>query len=198
MGQSVSTPPLNLAVFISGRGSNLQALIDACSNPEFPARIALVLSNTPDAAGLERAQEADIQTAVVRHQDFESRESFETTLLETLTPYNIDLICLAGFMRILTPHFIDHWPQKMINIHPSLLPDYKGLKTHERVLEDGQQETGCTVHYVSPELDSGPTILQRRVSVETGDTPNSLAARVLEQEHLAYPEAIQLIAAARK
>jgi len=190
----MSKAKLNLAIFISGRGSNLQSLIEACRNPDFPARIAVVVSNKPDAPGLERAAKENIPTRVVNHKDYERREDFEEALLEALEEYPIDLICLAGFMRILTPHFIQHWPDQMINIHPSLLPDYKGLNTHKRVLEDGKKETGCTIHYVVPDMDSGPIILQKRVEIRDGDTPDELAARVLEQEHIAYPEAVRLIA----
>lgn len=185
---------MNLAVFISGGGTNLQALIDACQASDFPAQINVVISNNPNAKGLERAAKANIPTEIVNHKDFEGRESFETALQKTLRQYDVDLICLAGFMRILTPHFLDGWRDQMINIHPSLLPDYKGLNTHERVLQDGKNETGCTVHYVCPELDSGPIIVQRSISTLPDDTPESLAARVLEQEHIAYPEAIFLIA----
>jgi len=186
---------INLAVFISGRGSNLQSIIEACDADDFPAKIAVVISNRPGALGLVRAQEAGIATHLVDHQTFASREEFEEALLETLVPYDIDLVCLAGFMRILTPVFISQWDGRFINIHPSLLPDYKGLNTHERVLKDGQSESGCTVHYVVPDLDSGPIILQKRVSVSADDTPDTLAARILEQEHIAYPEAIKIVAA---
>lgn len=185
---------INLAVLISGRGSNLQALIDACAEPSFPARISIVISNIPGAYGLERAQQAGIETATVHHKDYQGREAFEAALLDTLDMYDIDLVCLAGFMRVLTPHFIDRWPDKLINIHPSLLPDYKGLHTHERALADGKTEAGCTVHYVVPEMDSGPIIVQKRVPVLSADTPDTLAARVLEQEHAAYPEAVRKIA----
>ena len=186
---------INLAVFISGRGSNLQSIIQACAADDFPAQMAVVISNRPDALGLERAQRAGIATHLVDHQNFNSREEFEEALLATLAPYDIDLICLAGFMRILTPVFTSQWDGRFINIHPSLLPDYKGLNTHERVLKDGKSESGCTVHYVVPDLDSGPIILQKRVSVFVDDTPDTLAARILEQEHIAYPEAIKMVAA---
>ena len=185
---------INLGVLISGRGSNLQALIDACQKPEFPAKISIVISNVPDVHGLERAKNANIPTATVPHRDYKTREDFEKELQKVLKDSEVDVVCLAGFMRIVTPTFINKWPGRMINIHPSLLPDYKGLHTHERVLQDGKKETGCTVHYVVPEMDSGPIIVQKRVPVETGDTPNSLAARVLEQEHIAYPEAVRIVA----
>lgn len=186
---------LNLAVFISGRGSNLQSLIDACAAPGFPAQIALVVSNCKDAYGLERAKLAHIPVLVINHKDFKDRETFESEILAAMPGYRIDLICLAGFMRILSPYFIRFWEGRMINIHPSLLPDYKGLNTHARVLADQGLESGCTVHYVTADLDDGPKIVQKRVPVLAGDTPDSLAARVLEAEHQAYPEAIRVIAA---
>lgn len=185
---------LNLAVFISGRGSNLQSLIDACAGPDFPAQIALVFSNKPDVQGLERAEKAGIPTQVLNHKGFESREDYDAAVLKILGNYPIDLVCLAGFMRIITPVLIEPWEGRMINIHPSLLPDYKGLHTHERVLADKKSEHGCTVHFVVPEMDAGPIIVQRRVPVLPGDTPDSLAERVLAEEHIAYPEAIRMIA----
>lgn len=184
---------LNLAVFISGRGSNLQSLIDACASKDFPAQIALVFSNKPDVQGLERADKAGIPTRVLSHKGFESREDYDRAVLDILKDYPIDLICLAGFMRIITPVLITPWEGRMVNIHPSLLPDYKGLDTHERVLADGKAEHGCTVHFVVPEMDAGPIIVQRRVAVLPGDTSDTLAARVLAEEHIAYPEAIKLI-----
>ncbi len=183
---------LNLAVFISGRGSNLQSLIDACRDEGYPAKISVVLSNKPDVPGLQKASDANIPAITVHHKDHNTREDFENAMLAALKDYEIDLICLAGFMRILTPHFVNQWPGQIINIHPSLLPDYKGTNTHERVLADGKTETGCTVHYVVPDVDSGAIIVQKRVPVLEGDTPDALAARVLEQEHIAYPEAIAL------
>lgn len=185
--------PLNLAVFISGNGSNLQALIDACANPDFPARIALVFSNKAEAYGLERAAKAEIPTEVLSHKGFASREEYDAAVLDILGRYPVDLVCLAGFMRLITPVLINPWEGRMINIHPSLLPAYKGLDTHARVLADGQKKHGCTVHFVVPEMDAGPIILQKEVAVLPGDTPDILAARVLEQEHIAYPEAIRKI-----
>jgi phosphoribosylglycinamide formyltransferase-1 len=185
---------LRLAVFISGRGSNMQALIESCAQADFPAQIEVVVSNRPDAAGLQRAKEAGITTAIIDHKKFTGREEFENALSAALIPHTIDLICLAGFMRVLTPHFLSAWQGRIINIHPSLLPDYKGLHTHERVLQDGRGESGCTVHHVVPEMDSGPIIVQKRVPVLPGDTPETLAKRVLEQEHIAYPEAIRILA----
>lgn len=188
---------MQLAVFVSGRGSNLQAIIDACAISDFPAEIALVLSNDPDAYGLKRAEEANISICAINHKDYDSRETFEDALLDAISQHDIDLVCLAGFMRILTPHFVNKWANNMINIHPSLLPDYKGLNTHARVLEDGRSESGCSVHYVVAEMDGGPLIVQKRVAVENSDTPDTLAARILEQEHIAYPEAIEMIAKQR-
>jgi phosphoribosylglycinamide formyltransferase 1 len=194
MVKPASSSKINLAVLISGRGSNLQALIDACARPDFPARIAVVISNIQDAGGLERAHKAGIATETVPHKNYKGREAFEDALMGALKKYDIDLVCLAGFMRLLTPRFIDHWPERLVNIHPSLLPDYKGTHTHERVLADHKTESGCTVHYVVPEMDSGPIIVQKKVPVIAGDTPDTLAARVLEQEHLAYPEAVIMVA----
>ncbi len=194
----MSGDKLQLAVFISGRGSNLQSLVDACAGKNFPAAISIVISNRPDAFGLEHAQKAGIKTAIIDHKNFEGREAFEDALSEELKKHKVDLICLAGFMRVLTARFLGQWPEQVINIHPSLLPYYKGLHTHKRVLEDGMAETGCSVHYVVPEMDSGPILVQKRVPVLPGDTPEKLAARVLEQEHIAYPEAVRLVAENRK
>ncbi len=185
---------INLAILISGRGSNMEALIRACAAPDFPARVAVVVSNRPDAAGLAWAAEAGIATETVDHKQFPDKASFEEVLQKTLARYPVDLICLAGFMRLLSADFIKYWPDCIVNIHPSLLPDYKGLDTHERALADGRRETGCTVHYVIPAMDEGPTILQKKVSVLANDTPDSLGARVLAQEHIAYPEAVRMIA----
>lgn len=188
---------LKLAIFISGRGSNMLSIIEACNDPNFPADISVILSNSPDAAGVVSAREAGIACEIVNHKEYETRVSFESEIQSRLEKHDIDLIVLAGFMRILTPEFIDKWPDKIINIHPSLLPDYKGLNTHERAINDGKLEAGCTVHFASAELDSGEIILQRKVPIKEGDTPESLADRVLEQEHIAYPEAIKLLASSR-
>ena len=186
---------INLAVLISGSGSNLQALIDACARDDFPARIAVVLSNKDDALGLTRAQKAGIPTEIIAHKDYDDREAFEIALINALTPHSPDLICLAGFMRILTPHFINHWgDQRMINIHPSLLPDYKGLHTHQRAIDDGKDIAGCTVHFVAPEVDSGEIIVQKQVPITKNDTAETLAKRILTQEHIAYPEAVERVA----
>lgn len=189
---------LKLAVFISGRGSNLQALIDACKDPAFPAEISVVLSNKPDAPGLEKARNAGIAAVSVPHKNYKTKHEFESAVLSTLSEYDVNLICLAGFMRILSPEFIKNWAGEIINIHPSLLPAYKGIDTHERVLADGAKQTGCTVHYVVPEVDSGEIIVQKTVTVLEDDTADTLAERVLEQEHIAYPEAIKLVALKHK
>lgn len=185
---------LKLAVLISGRGSNLQSIIDACALPDFPATIEIVISNEPDVQGLERARAAGIKTETIPHKTYPSRREFETALQSVLTAQPIDVICLAGFMRVLTPDFVSKWDGRIINIHPSLLPAYPGLHVHERVLAGGEKESGCTIHFVTPGLDEGPTLLQKRVPVLQGDTAETLAIRVLEQEHLAYPEAIYLLA----
>ena len=185
---------LKLAIFISGRGSNMRSIMKACEDENFPAQIELVLSNSPDAKGLDFAKNNNIPTEIVDHKQYDTRENFEDEILNRLKKYDIDLIVLAGFMRILTPHFVEKYPNKIINIHPSLLPDYKGLNTHERAIKDGKKEAGCTVHFVVPDLDSGPIIAQKKVPILENDTPDILSKRVLEQEHLIYPEAIKLIA----
>lgn len=183
-----------VGVLISGGGSNLQALIDASQAADYPANIALVISNKADAYGLTRAQNAGIETLVIPHIDYTSREEFEAAIHAALLSADIDIVCLAGFMRILGDQFVQQWAGKMLNIHPSLLPKYRGLHTHRRAIEAGDSEAGCTVHYVVPELDAGPTILQERVPIQPGDDETSLAARVLEKEHLVYPAALRLVA----
>jgi phosphoribosylglycinamide formyltransferase-1 len=188
---------MRLAVLISGRGSNMQALIEACAAPDYPAEIAAVIANRPEAAGLARAREAGIPAAVVDHTAFTGKAAFEAALQAEIAASGANMICLAGFMRLLSAEFVEKWPDRILNIHPSLLPAYKGLDTHARALADGAAETGCTVHIVRPEMDAGPVILQRRVPVLPGDTAESLAARVLAQEHIAYPEAVRLIAEGR-
>lgn len=189
---------LKLGVLISGRGSNLQALIDAAADPAFPAEIALVLSNKADAYGLERAGKSGIATAVVNHRDFPGdKPAFEAAMDATLRAAGVELVCLAGFMRILSPWFVTHWHDKLINIHPSLLPSFKGLDTHERALEAGVRVHGCTVHYVRAEMDVGPIVVQAAVPVLTDDDSHSLADRVLAAEHRIYPLAVKLIAEGR-
>lgn len=186
-----------IAVLISGRGTNLQALIDACRAPDFPASIVLVISNRPGAQGLERARAADIATLVVDHTDYDDRESFEREVDKAVREASAELVCLAGFMRVLTPYFVSRWRNRLINIHPSLLPLLKGLHTHERALEAGVRFSGCTVHFVRPDMDSGPIILQAVVAVRGTDTADSLAARILVMEHRIYPMAVRLIAESR-
>ena len=188
---------LKLGVLVSGRGSNLQSLIDACAEPGFPAEIAVVISNVPGVMGLERAANAGIQTAVVNHKDFADRESFEQALDTTLSDAGVEFICLAGFMRILTDWFVRRWIDRLVNIHPSLLPAFKGLHIHERVIAAGVRFAGCTIHFVRPAMDDGPIIVQAAVPVLPDDTPDALAARVLEQEHRIYPLAVRLIAEGR-
>ena len=175
---------LRTAILISGRGSNMDALIEAARSPDFPAEIALVVSNRPDAPGLAKAKAAGVATAAVDHKIYAGREEFERSLQLMLETYRIEFICLAGFLRMFTPWFIERWRGRMLNVHPALLPSYKGLHTHERALADGVKIHGCTVHFVSPEMDEGPIVAQAAVPVLDADTPETLAARVLEQEHL--------------
>ena len=188
---------LKVAVFISGRGSNLQALIDACAAPDYPAEIVLVISNKADAHGLERARKAGIHTQTIDHKGYENRESFDQALDAAVTAANVDFICLAGFMRILTPWFVNRWRDRLINIHPSLLPAFKGVHIHERVIAAGARITGCTVHFVRAETDSGPVIVQAAVPVALDDTPESLEARVLEAEHRSFALSLRLVAEGR-
>ena len=185
---------LKLAVLISGRGSNLQALIDACAGHDFPATVALVVSNNPQAQGLARAGACGIPTAVIERRDHGDREAFDQALGEAIGAHDADLVCLAGFMSILGAGFVARWRGRLINIHPSLLPEFPGLDTHARVLAAGVRTTGCTVHYVTAEVDAGPVIIQKSVPVEANDTPETLAARVLAAEHQIYPRAVRLIA----
>lgn len=196
----MSTGPARkrVAVLISGRGSNMTALIGAAKAKDYPADIALVLSNRPDAGGLETAQREGIATAVVDHKRFgKDREAFEHAVQTELEAHRIDLVCLAGFMRILTPWIICRWQDRMLNIHPALLPAFKGLHTHERALAEGVKEHGATVHFVVPEMDSGPIITQGRVPVLGTDDAATLAARVLAVEHQIYPLALKLVAQGR-
>ena len=187
-----------VAVLISGRGSNMASLIAAAKDDEYPAEIALVVSNRPEAAGLGHARAQGITTSIVDHAQFgKDREAFERALQDVLTAHRIDLVCLAGFMRLLTPWFVGQWQGRMLNIHPALLPAFKGLHTHERALAAGVKTHGATVHFVSPEMDSGPIIAQAEVPVIDGDTPETLAARVLEAEHRIYPQALRQVAEGR-
>jgi phosphoribosylglycinamide formyltransferase-1 len=183
------------AILISGRGSNMVALIEAAQAPDFPAEIVLVAANLPEASGLELARAAGIATAAVDHRPFgKDREAFERALDEVLRINQVELVALAGFMRVLTPWFVARWQGRLLNIHPSLLPEFRGTHTHARALEAGVAEHGCSVHFVVPELDAGPTILQAKVPVLPGDDEASLSARVLVQEHRLYPQALALVA----
>lgn len=188
---------LKVAVLISGRGSNLQALIDACAEPSFPAEIGLVVSNRADATGLQRAARARIATRIISHRDFASRQEFEAAIDSSLRDANVELVCLAGFMRLLGAEFVEAWRDRLINIHPSLLPAFRGLDTHARVLAAGVRITGCTVHFVRAEVDDGPIIVQAAVPVLAEDDADSLSDRVLAAEHRAYPLALRLLGEGR-
>ncbi|MET0606577.1 MAG: phosphoribosylglycinamide formyltransferase [Beijerinckiaceae bacterium] len=186
--------PPRVAVLISGRGSNMSALIAASRFEQYPATISLVISNRLEAPGVALAQEAGVKSAVIVGRSFPDRLSYDKALDETLRSANISIICLAGFMRILTPWFVGRWLGKIINIHPSILPAYKGLNTHERALQDCVRIHGCSTHFVTPELDAGPIIMQAAVAVAPDDTIETLAARVLEREHAIYPLSLSLVA----
>ncbi|MFZ4534642.1 MAG: phosphoribosylglycinamide formyltransferase [Alsobacter sp.] len=188
---------MRTAVLVSGRGSNMAALLDAAADPAFPAEIVVVLSNRPGAGALTRAEAAGVPTTVVDHRAYADRAAFEAAMQAELERNGVELVCLAGFLRVLTPWFIGHWPDRLVNIHPSLLPAYRGLHTHERALADGVRIHGCTVHLVVPELDAGPIIAQAAVPVHGSDTPDTLAARVLAAEHRLYPLALSWLAAGR-
>ena len=188
---------LKVAVLISGNGTNLQALIDACENADFPAEICLVVSNRSDAFGIERAQTAGIDTDVIKPRDFDDREAFDNALAERIRASGTRLICLAGFMWLLGESFVNSWRDRLVNIHPSLLPAFRGLNVQAQAVEMGVRYSGCTVHFVRPELDDGPIILQAVVPVLPGDDAVSLSARILEQEHVIYPQAVRWIAEGR-
>ncbi len=188
---------LKVGVLISGRGSNLKALIDACAQTDFPARVVIVISNVASAAGLNYAKQAGIPFKIVPHQEFPSREAFDAAVDTELQRASVELVCEAGFMRIHSDGFVRKWLGKVINIHPSLLPAFKGTHVHEKVIAAGVKVSGCTVHYVMPELDSGPIIARSEVPVLEGDTPESLAARVLQAEHKLYPSVLKEIAEGR-
>ncbi len=187
-------PKVRTAVLISGRGSNMVSLVKAAQAPDYPADIVLVISNRPEAEGLKKAQALGVKTLALDHKNFASREAFERALNDALLAEDIDLICCAGFMRVLTAWLTSRWPQKMLNIHPSLLPKYKGLHTHERALENGDIEHGCTVHWVSEELDGGDIVAQERIGIIDGDTPETLAARLIPVEHALYVRALKDVA----
>jgi phosphoribosylglycinamide formyltransferase 1 len=185
------------AILISGRGSNMQSLVEASRAADYPAEIVLVASNRPEAPGIAWAKAQGVRTAVVDHKYYPSRAAFEGALQAVLDEHGVELVALAGFMRLMTSAFVEHWRDRMINIHPSLLPSFKGLHTHERALEAGVKIAGCTVHFVRPEMDEGPIIAQAAVPVLPEDTPDTLAARVLAIEHRVYPAALRLVAAGR-
>lgn len=186
-----------IVVLISGSGTNLQAIIDACNLADFPAKIVGVLSNKADAYGLVRAQDANIATSIISHKDFDSREAYDQALIKQIDCYQADVIVLAGFMRILTPEFVQHFSGKLLNIHPSLLPKYQGLNTHQRAIDAGDKEHGVSVHFVTEELDGGPVILQAKVPVFDGDNADDLAQRVHQQEHRIYPLVVKWFCAKR-
>lgn len=188
MIDTVKTP--SIVILISGRGSNMVSIVEAINAGELPVEVAAVISNRPDAAGLNYAQQANIPTVLINHKGFDSRESFDQALAKEIDTYSPDLVVLAGFMRILTTEFVEHFAGKLVNIHPALLPKFKGLNTHQRAIDAGEKEHGASVHIVTPELDDGPVVMQAKVPVLADDTEQSLAARVLEQEHKLYPAAI--------
>jgi phosphoribosylglycinamide formyltransferase 1 len=184
-----------VGVLISGNGSNLQALIDACAQPDYPAEIAVVISNKEEAFGINRASNAGIAAHVIDHKKFASREEFDKKMHEFLQHQRVEIVCLAGFMRLLSPWFVDKWKDRMLNIHPSLLPAFKGAHAVRDALAAGAKKTGCTVHIVTSELDSGPILLQAEVPVCEGDTEESLHQRIHAQEHVIYPQALRKLAA---
>lgn len=186
--------PCRVVVLISGSGTNLQALIDAQEADKIPIHIAAVISNRPDVKGLQRAADAGITAQTLDHKGFDSREAFDEALMSLIDSHGADLVVLAGFMRILTPEFTHHYLGRMLNIHPSLLPKYQGLHTHQRAIDAGDECHGVTVHFVTAELDGGPAVIQAKVSIESEDTADSLAQRVQAQEHIIYPQAIEWFA----
>lgn len=190
----MTEPKKRVAILISGRGSNMSALIEAAKAPDYPAQIVGVFANKPDAAGLQSAASHGIATAWRWHKDYPSRTGFELALSDVLKLWRPDIIALAGFMRIFTPEFTAKWEGRMINVHPSLLPLHKGLHPQQQALDAGDSESGCTVHFVTPGMDEGPAILQRRVPILPGDTEETLGARILVEEHRAYPEALAMLA----
>lgn len=188
---SVNESTTRLVILISGRGSNMRSIIEAINHQQLDATVAAVISNRPDAAGLEYASSQSIPTKIIDHKAFADRESFDRALAQQIDEFNPDYVILAGFMRILTAEFVEHYQNKLINIHPSLLPKFKGLDTHQRAIDAGEKEHGASVHFVTAELDDGPVIMQAKVKVMPDDSAQTLAARVLEQEHQLYPAAIQ-------
>ena len=194
---NAAASPLPVVILISGRGSNLQAIVNAIANDRLPVEIRAVISNRPDAGGLQRAAQAGITTAVIDHSLYPDRAAFDAALQECIEGFQPALVVLAGFMRILTAGFVHHYQGRMLNIHPSLLPDFPGLHTHQRALEAGCKEHGASIHFVTEAVDGGPVVLQARVPVQPHDTVTTLAARVLEQEHRLYPLAIRWFAEQR-
>jgi phosphoribosylglycinamide formyltransferase-1 len=188
---------LGVGVLISGRGSNMEALAEACAADDFPAEVRLVLSNRPDASGLEKAASFGIPTAVIDHREFQDKAAFEGAVIAELERQGVELICLAGFMRVLSAAFVERFPMRILNIHPSLLPSFAGLHVQQQAIDHGVRYSGCTVHFVVPEVDAGPIIVQAVVPIEPDDTAETLAARILEQEHRIYPEAVRLFAEGR-
>ena len=197
MGSAMTLAKTPTAILISGRGSNMMSLVDAARSADFPVKIVSVISNRPDAAGLTWAKSQGIATQVVDHKAYKSREAFEADLEKSLAASGAEIVALAGFMRLMTPEFVARWQDRMINIHPSLLPAFKGLHTHEQALAAGVKIAGCTVHFVRAEMDAGPIIAQAAVPVLSGDTATTLGARVLAAEHKLYPWALRLMASGR-
>jgi phosphoribosylglycinamide formyltransferase-1 len=193
----VSKVRLRVGVLVSGSGSNLQALIDSCAAPDHPAEIVTVISNRPGVKAIDRAKAAGIEAVTVDHKDYPDRESFDAEMQRALDAAGVEFVCLAGFMRLLTTGFVEHWAGRMINIHPSLLPSFKGLNVQQRAIDAGARFSGCTVHFVTPEMDVGPIIQQAVVPIHQGDSAESLSARILEQEHRIYPASLRWIAEGR-
>jgi phosphoribosylglycinamide formyltransferase 1 len=188
---------MRIAVLVSGNGSNLQSLLDVCHGGGVPATVALVLSNNANVYALERAKRSKVKTVVLSHKDYPTREAYDAVIDRSLREHKIDFICLAGFKRLLTPWFVQQWHNKVINIHPSLLPSFKGLNTFERAMAAGVKFTGCTVHFVRAEMDEGPIIVQASVPIDPYDTTETLKARVQHAEHMCYPLALRLVAEKR-
>lgn len=187
------TKKVKVAVLISGRGSNMQAIVKACENANFPAQVVLVLANKIDAEGLKFAESKNIKTAFVNHREFSSREEFDKKVSEEIEKSGAQIVCLAGFMRLLSGWFVERWFDKLINIHPSLLPEFKGADAVGDAIKAGAKKSGCTVHFVREEMDSGPIILQAEVQVSASDTKEILAAKILKEEHRIYPEALKIV-----
>ena len=185
--------PVRIAILFSGRGSNMQTLANHIAVPHVNAEFVLAVTNRPKAGGIDVCKKLGVACRIINHEEFDSRAAFDAELDEALRAAQVDLICCAGFMRLLTADFVNGWPDRLLNIHPSLLPKYKGLHTHKRALEAGDKTHGCSVHYMRPEMDDGPVIVQKTVPVLGDDTPETLAARVIEQEHIAYPEALDVV-----